>query len=151
MKATRYRQELGDTLGWRDPPEVETVLDDGLCGRFPTFRICLSYLSDSINRSLSERCTWSELIDRLAFSRPDTLADATSRLHKNLVYFRVHYATVVAIVLALSLVTNPFTRTIIVVVTIATWEIMSVTPSSLTKGRRSGSNRDLPLKPQRKQ
>ncbi|CAL9118957.1 unnamed protein product [Musa acuminata var. zebrina] len=46
----------------------------------PAFRIFLSRLSDSIHRSLSNRRPWSELVDRSAFSRPDSLADAASRL-----------------------------------------------------------------------
>ncbi|XP_064941882.1 PRA1 family protein B1-like [Musa acuminata AAA Group] len=74
----------------------------------PAFRIFLSRLSDSIHRSLSNRRPWSELADRSAFSRPDSLADAASRLRKNLAYFRVNYAAVIAAVLAISLITNPF-------------------------------------------
>ncbi|WOL05567.1 PRA1 family protein B3-like [Canna indica] len=74
----------------------------------PAFRLFLSRLSDSVRRSLSDRRPWTELADRSAFSRPDSLSDATSRLRKNLAYFRVNYAAIVAVVLAVSLVTNPF-------------------------------------------
>ncbi|EEE64069.1 hypothetical protein OsJ_18899 [Oryza sativa Japonica Group] len=65
----------------------------------PAFRLFLSKLSDSARRSLSDRRPWTELVDRSAFSRPDSLSDATSRLRRNLAYFRVNYAAVVAFAL----------------------------------------------------
>ncbi|RZR71769.1 hypothetical protein BHM03_00007237 [Ensete ventricosum] len=86
----------------------------------PAFQLFLSRLSDSVRRFLTESRPWSELADRSAFSRPDTLADATSRLRKNLAYFRVNYAAVVAAVLALSLVTNPFSLLVLLAL-LAAW------------------------------
>ncbi|KAG6501417.1 PRA1 family protein B2-like [Zingiber officinale] len=74
----------------------------------PSFSVFLSHLSDSLRRSLSELRPWSELADRSAFSRPDSLADASSRLRKNLTYFRINYAAIVAAVVAVSLATSPF-------------------------------------------
>ncbi|XP_010937957.1 PRA1 family protein B3 [Elaeis guineensis] len=74
----------------------------------PAFRGFLSRLSDSIRRSLANRRPWSELIDSSAFSRPDSLADAASRVRKNLSYFRVNYLALLAVVLALSLLSHPF-------------------------------------------
>lgn len=73
----------------------------------PAFRLFLSRLQESIRRSLSDRRPWSELLDRSAFSRPESLSDATSRLRKNLSYFRINYLTLIAAVLALSLVSHP--------------------------------------------
>ncbi|PKA50686.1 PRA1 family protein B4 [Apostasia shenzhenica] len=73
----------------------------------PAFRLFLSRLQESISRSLSDRRHWSELIDRSAFSRPESLSEATSRLRKNFAYFRVNYISVIAAVLAVSLITNP--------------------------------------------
>ncbi|CAN6362025.1 unnamed protein product [Urochloa humidicola] len=68
----------------------------------------LSRLLDSARRALSGARPWSELADRSALSRPDTLADATSRLRKNLAYFRVNYAALVALSLAAALLAHPF-------------------------------------------
>ncbi|KAI0501898.1 hypothetical protein KFK09_016843 [Dendrobium nobile] len=73
----------------------------------PAFRVFLSRLQESIRRSLSDRRPWSELLDRSAFSRPDSLSDATSRLRRNFSYFRINYFTLIAAVLALSLVSHP--------------------------------------------
>jgi len=74
----------------------------------PAFRLFLSRVSDSARRSLSDRRPWGELLDRSAFSKPDSVSDATSRLRRNLAYFRVNYASVVAFALGASLLAHPF-------------------------------------------
>ncbi|CAN6325583.1 unnamed protein product [Urochloa humidicola] len=71
-------------------------------------RAFLSRLLESAKRALSGARPWSELVDRSALSRPDTVAEATSRLRKNLAYFRVNYAAVVALSLAAALLAHPF-------------------------------------------
>ncbi|XP_062231645.1 PRA1 family protein B2-like [Phragmites australis] len=79
----------------------------------PAFRLFLSRLSESARRSLSDRRPWGELLDRSAFSKPDSLSDATSRLRRNLAYFRVNYAAVVAFALGASLLAHPFSLLIL--------------------------------------
>ncbi|KAK8960356.1 PRA1 family protein B2 [Platanthera guangdongensis] len=74
----------------------------------PAFRIFLSRLSNSVRRSLEHRRPWYELYDRSAFSRPETLSDATSRVRKNYTYFRVNYLAFLAAVLIFSLLSHPF-------------------------------------------
>ncbi|THU52267.1 hypothetical protein C4D60_Mb10t02170 [Musa balbisiana] len=101
-----------------DPPSVAGASTAPVST--PAFRLFLSRLSDSVRRSLAERRPWSELADRSAFSRPDTLAEASSRLRKNLAYFRINYAAVVAAVLAVSLVTNPFSLLVLLAL-LAAW------------------------------
>ncbi|PUZ43397.1 hypothetical protein GQ55_8G005900 [Panicum hallii var. hallii] len=71
-------------------------------------RAFLSRLLESGRRALSGARPWSELVDWSALSRPDSLSDATSRLRKNLAYFRVNYAAVVALSLGASLLAHPF-------------------------------------------
>ncbi|KAL6653424.1 hypothetical protein ACP70R_009002 [Stipagrostis hirtigluma subsp. patula] len=71
-------------------------------------RAFLSRHLDSVRRALSGARPWTELLDRSALSRPDSLADATSRLRKNLAYFRVNYAALVALSLAAALLAHPF-------------------------------------------
>ncbi|KAJ6803487.1 putative PRA1 family protein B2 [Iris pallida] len=74
----------------------------------------LTRLSDTFRASLAHRRPWTELLDRSAISRPDSLSDALSRLRKNLSYFRVNYLAVVAAVLAVSLLSNPFSLLLLV-------------------------------------
>ncbi|KAF7064793.1 hypothetical protein CFC21_071040 [Triticum aestivum] len=71
-------------------------------------RAYLSRLLDSAKRSLSGARPWAELLDRAALSRPESLADATARVRRNLAYFRVNYALLVAFSLAASLLAHPF-------------------------------------------
>ncbi|KAF7121271.1 hypothetical protein RHSIM_Rhsim13G0063900 [Rhododendron simsii] len=62
----------------------------------PALRAFASRSSDSLRRAFARRRPWTELADHTAFSRPDTLAVAASRVRKNASYFRVNYLTVVA-------------------------------------------------------
>ncbi|XAR65985.1 hypothetical protein NMG60_11012016 [Bertholletia excelsa] len=74
----------------------------------PAFRTFISRLSFSLRQGFSQRRPWSELVDRTSFARPDSLTEAASRIRKNLSYFRVNYITLIALVLALSLLSHPF-------------------------------------------
>ncbi|GAB2263902.1 hypothetical protein Droror1_Dr00026036 [Drosera rotundifolia] len=67
----------------------------------------LSNISDQVRSSLSHRRPWSELVDRTAFSKPDSISEANSRIWKNYSYFRVNYLAVVASVLVFSLLSHP--------------------------------------------
>lgn len=77
-------------------------------GPTPALRSFITRISDTIQGGLSNRRPWSELIDRSAFSKPESVSDATLRIRKNYSYFRTNYLTLISIVLAFSLVTNPF-------------------------------------------
>ncbi|ONH99753.1 hypothetical protein PRUPE_6G048100 [Prunus persica] len=68
----------------------------------------LSGLSGLSRHALSNSRPWTELIDRTAFSRPGSLSEAASRVRKNAAYFRVNYLIVLAVVLAYSLISHPF-------------------------------------------
>ncbi|XP_015897453.1 PRA1 family protein B4 [Ziziphus jujuba] len=74
----------------------------------PAFRAFLGHLSDSLRHGLSQRRPWSELVDRNGFAKPESFSEATLRIRKNYSYFRVNYLAVVAAILAVSLLTNPF-------------------------------------------
>ncbi|KAL3650321.1 PRA1 protein B3 [Castilleja foliolosa] len=74
----------------------------------PAFRAFISRLNSTVRNGLSQRRPWSELIDRSALSRPDNLSDAASRIRKNFNYFRVNYVSLLALSLALSLLSHPF-------------------------------------------
>ncbi|XP_057512942.1 PRA1 family protein B4-like [Actinidia eriantha] len=74
----------------------------------PAFRAFISHISETVSNGLSHRRPWSELVDRSAFSKPESISDATLRIRKNYSYFRVNYLSCLAAVLAVSLLTNPF-------------------------------------------
>ncbi|RWW80355.1 hypothetical protein BHE74_00011304 [Ensete ventricosum] len=63
-----------------------------------------SSYSNSIHHTLSNHRPSSELIDCFAFSRLDSFVDVASCLCKNLAYFRINYATIFAVVFAISIV-----------------------------------------------
>ncbi|CAD6270162.1 unnamed protein product [Miscanthus lutarioriparius] len=88
-------------------------------------RAFLSRLVDTTRRALSGARPWSELSDRSALSRPDSLAEATSRLRKNLAYFRVNYAAVTALCLAASLLAHPFSLAALLAL-LAAWCLLYV-------------------------
>ncbi|KAE8695476.1 PRA1 family protein B4 [Hibiscus syriacus] len=73
----------------------------------PAFRTFLSRLTSSIRQGFSQRRPWYELIDRTAMARPDNLTDAYSRIRRNFSYFKVNYMTLLAVVLAFSLLSHP--------------------------------------------
>ncbi|KAJ6806510.1 prenylated Rab receptor 2 isoform X1 [Iris pallida] len=83
----------------------------------------ISRLADTTRASLSNRRPWSELLDRSALSRPDSLSDALSRLRKNLAYFRVNYLAILAAVLSISLLTNPFSLLLLLLL-FAAWSFL---------------------------
>ncbi|CAN6559279.1 hypothetical protein ACFX2I_029066 [Malus domestica] len=68
----------------------------------------LTRISAVSHHALSNSRPWTELIDRTAFTRPTSLTDAASRIRKNAAYFRVNYLIVLAVVLAYSLISHPF-------------------------------------------
>ena len=86
------------TVGAQSQPPIAT----------PAFRAFLSRFSSSIRYGFSQRRPWYELLDRSSLARPDSLSDAYSRIRKNFTYFRVNYVSLLALVLALSLLTHPF-------------------------------------------
>ncbi|KAJ4969653.1 hypothetical protein NE237_002752 [Protea cynaroides] len=86
----------------------------------PAFRVFVSRLSESVRHGFSQRRSWSELLDRTSFARPDSLTEAASRVRKNFSYFRVNYFTLLASVLALSLLSHPFSLFVLLCL-LASW------------------------------
>lgn len=77
-------------------------------GPTPAFRSFINRIYDTVQGGLANRRPWGELVDRSAFSKPESVSDATLRIRKNYSYFRTNYLTLLAGVLAFSLITNPF-------------------------------------------
>ncbi|KAF4369170.1 PRA1 family protein B3-like [Cannabis sativa] len=98
------------------PPSQSTIAT-------PALRAFLSRLSNSVRHGFSQRRPWSELLDRSSLSRPDSLTEAYSRIRKNVPYFRVNYAILVGIALALSLLSHPFSL-IVLLSLLAAWAFL---------------------------
>ncbi|XP_073047299.1 PRA1 family protein B2-like [Primulina eburnea] len=86
-------------------------------------RSFFSGISEKVRFGLSNRRPWSELVDRSAFSKPESLSDATSRIRRNYQYFRVNYIAIITIVLVVSLLTNPFSL-ILLSGLLAAWQFL---------------------------
>ncbi|KAF8402558.1 hypothetical protein HHK36_010644 [Tetracentron sinense] len=86
----------------------------------PAFRAFISRLSDSVRHGFSQRRPWLELIDRTSFARPDSISEAASRVRKNFSYFRINYLALLASVLALSLLSHPFSLLVLLCL-LASW------------------------------
>ncbi|BBH06314.1 prenylated RAB acceptor 1.B4 [Prunus dulcis] len=74
----------------------------------PAFRAFLTHIAENLRNGLSQRRPWTELFDRSAFAKPESLSEATGRVRKNYSYFRVNYLATVALIVAVSLFTHPF-------------------------------------------
>ncbi|VFQ79527.1 unnamed protein product [Cuscuta campestris] len=83
------------------------VVSDTAVGPTPAFRAFLNNIAETVRRGLSTRRPWAELVDRSAVSKPESFSDATLRVRKNYAYFRTNYLALVAVVLGVSLITNP--------------------------------------------
>lgn len=73
----------------------------------PAARAFLARISEASRLALSQRRPWTELVDRSAFAKPESLTEATGRIRKNLGYFRINYALLLTAVVAFSLISNP--------------------------------------------
>ncbi|XP_019159816.1 PREDICTED: PRA1 family protein B3-like [Ipomoea nil] len=92
-------------------------------------RTFLTRLYHSLRGGLSRRRPWLELVDRSSFSRPSSLSDATSRVRKNLSYFRVNYLTLIVAVVCLSFASHPASLLAILVLLIAWLFLYNLRPS----------------------
>ncbi|KAI4353461.1 hypothetical protein L6164_002410 [Bauhinia variegata] len=86
----------------------------------PAFRSFITNISESVRNGLSQRRPWGELFDRTGFAKPESFSEATLRIRKNYSYFRVNYLAIVISILAVSLLTNPFSL-IVLLGLLASW------------------------------
>ncbi|KAF9591945.1 hypothetical protein IFM89_010303 [Coptis chinensis] len=86
----------------------------------PAFKAFLTRLTDSTRLAFSHRRPWYELIDRSAFTRPESISESINRIRKNYSYFKINYITLLASVLALSLLSHPFSL-ITLVLLLSAW------------------------------
>ena len=77
-------------------------------------RAFLNNITESVRNGFSQRRPFTELIDRSAFSKPESISEATTRIRKNYAYFRINYLAAIFVILAFSLLTNPFSLLLLV-------------------------------------
>ncbi|KAG8377076.1 hypothetical protein BUALT_Bualt09G0130800 [Buddleja alternifolia] len=91
-----------------NPQSAATTADGQQSSSTSAVRAFFSGISQTVRSGLANRRPWPEVLDRSAFSKPESISDATVRIRKNYNYFRINYLTVITAVLAISLLTNPF-------------------------------------------
>ncbi|KAI4315955.1 hypothetical protein L6164_023978 [Bauhinia variegata] len=82
-----------------------------------TLEAFFTSLHRHVLRALANRRPWAELIDRTWFSRPGSFSEAAFRVRKNLHYFRTNYLIVLALVLAVFLLSHPFSLLLLISLT----------------------------------
>lgn len=79
----------------------------------------LSRVSESTQTAVGRQRSWSQLMDRNAFDKPASFADAVSRVLKNVRYFRMNYITAALVVIGLSLLSHPVSLAVLVLLVVA--------------------------------
>jgi len=72
----------------------------------PAARVFLSKVSEGVKNAMYHRRPWLELVDHNAFSKPESLVEATSRIRRNWTYFRINYVIMLCSVVAFSLLSH---------------------------------------------
>ncbi|OIW16209.1 hypothetical protein TanjilG_18924 [Lupinus angustifolius] len=104
LPISNHQSNPSSTISSQSQPPIAT----------PAFRSFISRLTSSLRQGFSRRRPWTELMDHNYMSKPETLTEACSRIRINFNYFRVNYVTLIAIVLAFSLVTHPFSLLVLI-------------------------------------
>ncbi|KAH7405514.1 hypothetical protein KP509_15G073700 [Ceratopteris richardii] len=111
--------------------------------RTAAFRAFLGRISENWHHALSQSRPWRELVDRSSFGKPDSLSDATGRIRKNIAYFRLNYALLFTVVVALTLISNPFSLFLLCGL-LAAWIFMYILRTTpLVLGGRTFSEREV--------
>lgn len=83
-------------------------------------RTFISQVTDTTRSVAARQRPWTQLMDRAAFDKPESVADAFSRMKKNLSYFRMNYAIFMLVVVALSLLWHPISLLVLAIL-VAAW------------------------------
>lgn len=104
--------------------------------------IAITKLRESAGHVLAQRRPWSEIVDRSAYSKPASVAEASSRVRKNVSYFKVNYVLFMVGVLVLCLVTNPFSMFMLGTLAVAWLYLFTIRTEPLVINGRTLSERE---------
>eukprot|EP00899_Mesostigma_viride_P013037 jgi/Mesvir1/21734/Mv04144-RA.1 len=105
----------------------------------------LGRIQNSIKQVLSQRRPWAELVDRNAFQRPLSFAEASSRVKKNVSYFKVNYAICLATVATIVILLHPSSLFILLTLVGLWGYLFVVRQEPLIVGGRIITDRELLL------
>ncbi|GLC34420.1 hypothetical protein PLESTB_000730500 [Pleodorina starrii] len=104
--------------------------------------VVVNRLKDYVANIVKQRKPWNEVVDKTAFSKPSTLAEATSRLRKNASYFKVNYLIVMMLTTAVTFIMHPSSLLVLGFLA-ATWVyLFMVRTAPLQLGGRTISDRE---------
>eukprot|EP00249_Psilotum_nudum_P008124 c21057_g1_i1 orf=298-903(+) len=104
-------------------PSQQLPQSSGAIGSSSTVRTVLSQAADSAKMAFGQQRPWAELLGRNSFGKPVSLADASTRIKKNLSYFRMNYAFFLLVVLVVGLLWHLLTL-ILLLVLLAIWMVL---------------------------
>ncbi|GIL82986.1 hypothetical protein Vretimale_8508 [Volvox reticuliferus] len=104
--------------------------------------VIVTRLKDYVSSIIKQRKPWNEVADRSAFSKPSTLAEATSRLRKNAAYFKVNYLIVMMLTTAVTFIMHPGSLLILGFVAASWVYLFMIRTAPLQLGGRTISDRE---------
>ena len=102
----------------------------------------LSRVKESAQHVLGQQRPMSEILDVSTYARPLSFGDATSRMQKNLNYFRINYLVFMTCVLTTFILLNPSSMVVFGGVSAAWAYVFSVRQEPLKLGDRELSHRE---------
>ena len=99
-------------------------------------------VKESAQHVWAQQKPMSEILDASAYARPESFGDATSRMQKNLNYFRINYLVFASAVLSLFVLFHPSSLAIFGSVAAAWVYVFSVRSEPLKIGDRELSHRE---------
>ncbi|PNH09446.1 PRA1 family protein B4 [Tetrabaena socialis] len=104
--------------------------------------VIVTRLKDYAGGVLAQRKPWNEVVDRNSFSKPNTIAEAASRIRKNATYFKVNYLIAMLLTTAVTFVMNP-TALLVLALLMGSWiYVFIVRTGPLVIGGRTISDRE---------
>lgn len=85
----------------------------------PAVRAFISQVTETTQSAVARQRPWPELMDRKAFYKPESFADATGRMKKNITYFRMNYIIFMLLAIGLSLLWHPVSLIVLIILVLA--------------------------------